>query len=290
MNAWLPWNRVSLTERDREALAEVEEALAHGGKRKAGSGRQEADGSVGAFAERLLGEAPRPSEGFSRVLEARVLARPAGASAAVGGPAIRLGRRAALVTVVASALALGTSAALGTGVPLPAFLDSHGKRVAPQVVTTPPVLSGPSVAITPPDQWIDPLELSKQLGLTVYVPNYLPSGCTPIRSWASLPPAPHVGHLQYACIGIQVFALDVHIRPPVAPGSVEDLTVGGRPATLIKGSWSTGSGGETIWYEGTMQLFVEHPGVTVGVQSSVGTLTREKLLRIAASLQAISAR
>jgi len=286
MNAWLPWNRVSLTERDREVLAEVEDAV--DGRGAASEGAAE---GVRAFSARLAQAAPlRPAEGFAMALEARLLAVAAEANRAAGWPAIRLGRRVALVTVVASALALGTSAAVGIGVPLPAFLDSHGKRVAPQVVTTPPVLSGPSVAITPPDQWIDPLELSKQLGLPVYVPNYLPSGCPPIRSWASLPPAPHVGHLQYACIGIQVFALDVHIRPAVAPGSVEDLAVGGRPATLIKGSWSTGSDGETIWYEGTMQLFVEHPGVTVGVQSSAGTLTREELLRIAESLQAISAK
>jgi hypothetical protein len=285
MSTWLPWNRATLTEQDRLVLTAIEQGV---------TGLPPANGttlSLRSFAALLVGTAPLPPAAFAGRLEERLMV------AARGLPEHRPPtgskvRRALLVVGGVGGLAVGTALAMpALGVPTPGLLEDRSKRVAPEVVSSPSWIGQPSVAIPPPSvQWTDPSELSRQLGLTLYVPHYLPPGCSALSNSGSLPPSPHVAHLLYSCVGISVFPLGVGIRPEVAAGSVEELVVAGRPATLIDGAWSMGPGAETVWQKGMMQLLIEQPGVTVRVASTVEVLSREELVRIAESLRTVPVR
>jgi hypothetical protein len=285
MSRWLPWNRATLTEQDQLVLAVIEPAVA--GVRSPNGTAQ----SLNSFAAILEDTAPRPTAAFADHLEERLMATACGLperGASIG----RKVRRALLVASGAGALAVGTALAMpALGVSTPNLLDNRPKRVAPQVVATPSWVGMPSVAIPPPPaHWTDPSELSRELGLTLYVPDYLPSGCSALGNSGSLPPSPHAAHLHYSCVGITVWPLSVGIRPQVPPGSAEELVVAGHPATLIEGAWSIDSGGEAVWQKGIVQLLIEQPDVTVRVATTVGVLSREELMRIAESLRPVPVR
>lgn len=136
-------------------------------------------------------------------------------------------------------------------------------------------------------EWANPSQ--KVLGAT-----YLPEGFRPWRY------SPCVSAFSTVYMHIQGSTFDVTQWPlskekatwKMPEGAGEEVTVNGKPAMLIRGTWATTVSDRTArWEPGLLQLWFEHRGQSItithlhGQSAASVNLTGEELIRVAESLR-----
>ncbi len=138
---------------------------------------------------------------------------------------------------------------------------------------------------TPPEpRLIDITELERLAGFSLLVPAYLPQHCASQERFY-VPVGKEV-ILNYSCVIIAERKADSIQRPGVGLGSVQEITVNGRPALLIDGMWVKMPGEkELTWKPDLFHVMVfEHNGLIVRL-TAPGHSSKDELIRIAASMQ-----
>jgi len=257
----------------------VEEALEHPW---ASDG---ADDGLRAFAARLAQAAPAPGRSFSNRLARHVIAEAAHQARSSKAGRTALSPRLGLLLATVAALSVGI------GVAMPAFGDGTLKRVKPREVTAPPSISegaaiGQKVAEL---TWTEPLELSRRVGIAVYVPSYLPEGCQTWGSWSyNAAPIPPSVYLQYSCVVIGT-KLGSGVGYPVPAGSLTEISVSGQPALYQSSVWVTDPRTNQQLQQDAQTIFLERGGSIVTVVA-VRQIGKEELIKVAESLRPVSAR
>lgn len=239
---------------------------------------------------------------------------------AAGGSPPRRGWLAA--TAVIAVLLLGATLALPV-VARSILPHSVPREIAPATPGAAPILPAAAAATfapTPTGRRWEPLEgLAETVGGTLLVPTYLPPGCA-VRERFGIPAPVNAAYLTYSCVDISQQAVvrggaarDEH--PAVGAGAVQEVTVGGRPALYIRGSWVNADAltpqavaspppnvlknpkqGELVWREDFGEtLVLERDGLIIRLQGGTagllpgstipGRAGKDELIRIAESLQ-----
>lgn len=258
---------------------------------------------IEALCVRLVDAAPRADTVFgARLEEQLVTALLRGSSDA---PA-RVDRRLPLLasflrtqitaysgaSVVAALLLLFTMATVSAvlaGVVLP--------HVAPrEVAQHPPILAGFDVTDRP-GQAVTLDELSTRAGFRVLLPTSLPVGCVNKGSFSFAEVS--VIAINYSCVSLSEKKGGDIAAPPVAPGSLTEVSVNGTPALYVDGAWAQEpAAGATpptgpkldpaanfVWRRGLIQqLYFERDGVVVHLTAD-NSITRAEFIRIAESVR-----
>lgn len=278
--------RTELIDADRELLTRLKDALA-------ASGGAEADSdSLPDLCMHLAQAAPRADNTFRRRLESQLAVKleqrrnseAANAATARKWPTVRLSASRFKIGLAATCL-LVTSLVVAW----PVLGQVPGRiiprRVIPRVAKTlaTPIAAG--VATPPPaGHWTDLDELQKEAGFTLFVPTYLPAGCTQKENSFNSFAADVI--LTYSCfsIGEQV---GHEAQPDIGEGAKQDITINGQPAIYADGAWFQEPGGKgLVWKSGILhQVMFVRNGIFVRLGAFTTVLGKEELIRIAESLR-----
>ena len=209
------------------------------------------------------------------------------------------------------AYAIGLGALLAL-VAVPALAWFALEHFAPREVEKLPI-AGESVALAtlPPEDYSENLEtLEKQAGFSPLMPRYVPSGCNFHRGYYLAEPIGEI-HLEYDSFG-NLPCLDISQRetegdridrPFVGEDSMEEITINGKPALYINGTWlvkdfpierrttihlSPKEQEElfdgAVWVQGPQQLIFEQNGLLIRIDAGP-KISKEELVKIAESME-----
>lgn len=168
---------------------------------------------------------------------------------------------------------------------VPVVAQTLLKYIVPSEVSQLPEATHVSTSLTSSiPQMIPFAQIQEQVGFEVASPLYLPIGCQLLEQFAEANVRVHLG---YSCVTITEQAGRYETHPAVGPDSVHNVTVNGRPALYITGTWVKVEGRDKTprWANDFgEQLIFERNNLIVHLETVQG-LGQEELIKIAASMQ-----
>lgn len=188
-------------------------------------------------------------------------------------------------------LAAALVVALSLGAAWPVLGQTVLEHFVPREVAAPEGFPlQPPQALSPPSAMnLDQLRrAAKQAGFILLVPQQVPDKCD--RDEYYFDNRHKYARLIYSssnatCLSISEEPARGVLHAPVAEGSTEEVSVGGRPAIYINGVWLVPEGAaKPIWSPIATHLVFERDGLLVSLTTMTG-LTKQQLIAAAESLQ-----